>query len=353
MPETSFFPRGEGLTLRVLAESSGASLGEGADPDARIDGLAALDEAGPGDVSFFDNPRYAEELASTRAGCVVVSERNRGLVPPGIAMLVARDPALTFAAIGRALFPAAVAPIPATAEQGRSDRASVDPTARLEEGVVVEPFAVVGPDVSVGSGTVIGCGAVVAGGCRIGRDCRIGAGVTISHAFLGNRVILHPGVRIGQDGFGYTVGPKGLMKSVQVGRVVVQDDVEIGANTTIDRGAIRDTVIGEGTKIDNQVQIGHNVTVGRHCVIVAQVGISGSSTIGDGVMIGGQSGVNGHVTIGDGAQIAAVSTVGGDVPAGARWGGTPAKPVRDWFKEMTTLSELARKRRPSGKRDEQ
>ena len=165
-------------------------------------------------------------------------------------------------------------------------------------------------------------------------------------------MIVHPGARIGQDGFGYAPGRAGLEKVVQIGRVIIQDDVEIGANTTIDRGAIRDTVIGEATKIDNAVQIAHNVRIGRHCVIVSQVGISGSVDIGDQVMIGGQTGVNGHVTIGDGAQIAAVSTVQGDVPAGARWGGTPAKPVRDWFREMTLLSEMAKKRRAPGKKDD-
>jgi UDP-3-O-[3-hydroxymyristoyl] glucosamine N-acyltransferase len=179
---------------------------------------------------------------------------------------------------------------------------------------------------------------------RIGRDCSISPGVSIAHALIGNWVIIHPGVRIGQDGFGYAMGPKGHRKVPQVGRVIVQDHVEIGANTTIDRGASRDTVIGEGTKIDNLVQIAHNVVIGRHCVIVAQVGISGSATLDDFVVLGGQVGVVGHVRIGAGAQIAGSSNVNSDVPAGARWGGTPAKPMRDWFREITTLKTLASKR---------
>jgi UDP-3-O-[3-hydroxymyristoyl] glucosamine N-acyltransferase len=176
---------------------------------------------------------------------------------------------------------------------------------------------------------------------RIGRGCALGAQVSVQHALLGNRVILHPGVRIGQDGFGFVMGAGGHEKVPQIGRVIIQDDVEVGANSTIDRGAIRDTIIGEGTKIDNLVQIAHNVVIGRHCVIVAQVGISGSTELEDGVVLGGQVGVIGHVRIGAGAQIAATSNVSTDVPAGVRWGGTPAKPIRDWMREIAIVNQLA------------
>jgi len=220
--------------------------------------------------------------------------------------------------------------------------AHVHATARLEDGVTVEPAAVVGPRAEIGSGTVIAATAVIGSEVRIGRDCSIGAGAFISNALLGDRVIIHPGCRIGRDGFGFVMGGEGHLKVPQVGRVIIQDDVEIGAGSTIDRGAIRDTVIGEGTKIDNLVQVGHNVSIGRHCVLVAQTGISGSSTLEDFVVLGARVGVNNNVTIGEGAQIAAISVVHGDVPPGARWGGTPAKPVKQWFREMMILERLAR-----------
>jgi len=216
----------------------------------------------------------------------------------------------------------------------------------LGEGVAVEANAVIGPGVEIGPRALIGANSVIGAGCVLGADVRVGANVSISHALIGARVRLYPGVRIGQDGFGFVMGPSGHAKVPQIGRVIIQDDVEIGAGTTIDRGGTRDTVIGEGTKIDNLVQIGHNVTIGRHCVLVAQTGISGSVILEDFVVLGARVGVNNHVTIGEGAQIAATSNIHGDVPPGARWGGTPAKPAKLWFREMKTLERLAA-RQPS------
>ena len=200
----------------------------------------------------------------------------------------------------------------------------------------------IGPGAEIGSGTVIGANAVVGPGVRIGRGCSVGPNVTIACALIGDRVIIHPGVNIGQDGFGFAMGARGHFKVPQIGRVIVQDGVEIGAGTTIDRGANRDTVIGEGTKIDNLVQIGHNVTVGRHCILVAQCGVSGSTVLEDFVALGGQCGVAGHLTIGMGAQVAATSGVMKDIPAGERWGGAPAQPIREFFREVAVLKKLAR-----------
>jgi UDP-3-O-[3-hydroxymyristoyl] glucosamine N-acyltransferase len=235
---------------------------------------------------------------------------------------------------------------------GGNNPPAIDPSAALEEGAIVEPGAVIGPEARIGRGTTIAAGTVIGFRVHVGRDCYIGPNASVTHALLGNQVTIHAGVAIGQDGFGFAMSKNGHLKVPQIGRVIVQDGVEIGANTTIDRGALRDTVIGEGTKIDNLVQIGHNVVIGRHCVIVAQTGISGSAELGDFVVLGGQVGVVGHVKIGAGAQIAASSNVRGDVPPGVRWGGTPAKPVRLWFRELTLLQKLAERKDLKLDRDE-
>lgn len=221
--------------------------------------------------------------------------------------------------------------------------AHVDPTAILEPGCIVEPGAVIGPEAQIGAHTRIGAGAVIGRRVTIGRRCAIGARAVITNALIGNAVIIHPGAAIGQDGFGFAMSPRGHLKVPQIGRVIIQDNVEIGANTTIDRGALRDTIIGEGTKIDNLVQIGHNVVIGRHCVIVAQVGISGSTVLEDFVVMGGQAGCVGHITIGAGAQIAGNSGLATSVPRGERWGGSPARPFKVWARETALLKRLAEK----------
>jgi UDP-3-O-[3-hydroxymyristoyl] glucosamine N-acyltransferase len=225
--------------------------------------------------------------------------------------------------------------------RGIDPGASVHEDARLEDGVTVDPGAVVGPGAEIGAGTVICANAVIGPDVRIGRDCSVGPGASISHALVGDRVIIHAGARIGQDGFGYIPG-KSHLKVPQLGRVIIQDDVEIGAGTTVDRGGGRDTMIGEGTKIDNLVQIAHNVSIGRKCLIAGHVGLSGSVTLGDAVMLGGKVGVADHRKIGDGAQLIALSGVMHDVPAGERWGGAPAKPLREFFREQVALQRLGK-----------
>jgi UDP-3-O-[3-hydroxymyristoyl] glucosamine N-acyltransferase len=349
MAQPSFFRQPPSSTLAEIAASTKAHLVDATAADRRITGLAALDEAGPAHLTFFDNLRYAGQLAQTRAGACLVSERFEASVPPHVAVLRSRTPFAAFVALGRELHQDALRPQSWFAEAGIAVSAVIHPTAYLEDGVIVDPLAVIGPEVEIGAGTVIGSGAVIAANVRIGRDCNVGAGSSIQFALIGNNVLIHPGCHIGQDGYGFIFGSDSHLKVPQTGRVIIQNDVEIGAGSTIDRGSLRDTVIGEGTKIDNQVQIGHNVTIGRHCLIAAQCGLAGSLTLGDNVALGAKIGINNHVTIGDGAQVTAMSAVKDSVPAGERWGGFFAKPTKQWFREILAVERLARESAPTGK----
>jgi UDP-3-O-[3-hydroxymyristoyl] glucosamine N-acyltransferase len=340
MPESP--PNRRDLTIADIVALTRAEPGPGVSLDARIGDIAPLDSARASDISFLDNPKYLGQLATTRAGACLLSPRFVKSAPAGLALLVTREPYRAFVTIARALFPDALRPSSLFGTAGRASDAQIHPRARLEAGVTVDPLAVIGPDAEIGTGTLIAAGAAVGPSVAIGRDCVVGPGATVAHALIGDRVIIHPGARIGQDGFGYLPSSAGHLKIPQTRRVIIQDDVEIGANTTIDRGSTRDTVIGEGTKIDNLVQIAHNVSIGRHCLIAGQVGISGSAVLGDFVMLGGKVGIADHITIGTGAQLGAQSGVMHDVPPGARWVGSPAQPMRDFMKGVAAVRKLAR-----------
>jgi len=280
MPD--FFPANKGLTIGEIVALTHAEPRAGMPLDRRVSDVAPLDTAGIGDISYLDNARHLGDLATTRAGaCLLTPRFQAAAAPDALAVLVTDEPYRAFVAVARALFPAALRPSSLFGVDGRTAAAQVHPSARLEAGVTVDPLAVIGPGAEIGTGTLIAAGAVIGPQVCVGRDCAIGAGVTIVHALIGDRVIIHAGARIGQDGFDYLPTAQGHQKIPQTGRVIIQDDVEIGANATIDRGSTRDTVIGEGTKIDNLVQIAHNVVIGRHCLIAGQTGISGSAKVGD------------------------------------------------------------------------
>ncbi len=352
MSEPVFLRHARGLTLGEVAALTGAPPPAASARVRRVVNVAALDRAGPRDLSFFDNKRYAAAAAASHAGACLTTAALAKELPARVTAMVVRDPYRAFVTAAHELFPHALRPS-SLYEAGEAAGAHVHKSARLEDGVTVEPGAVVGPRAEIGSGSVIGATAVIGAEIRIGRDCAIGSGTTVNNALIGDRVIIHPGCQIGQDGFGYVMGGAGHLKVPQIGRVIIQDDVEIGAGSAIDRGAIRDTVIGEGTKIDNLVQVGHNVSIGRHCIIVAQSGIAGSSVLEDFVVLGARVGLSNDVTVGEGAQLAASSGVHRNVPAGGRFGGTPAKPVKQWFREIMALEQLTRREmrareKPSG-----
>lgn len=338
MADPRFFRRAGPYSLEHLAKLCGAQLSPGSNPEMMISDVAALDVAGEGQISFLDNKKYVEAFSRSHAAACIVHPSMAPRAPSGMALLESPDPYRSYAMIAQAFYPA-----PAV-EAFVAPNAFVDPSAKLTQPVQIDPGAYVGPNAEIGAGTRIGPNAVIGEGVVLGQNCVVGANASVSHALVGNRVSIYPGVRIGQDGFGFAMGPKGHLKVPQLGRVVIEDDVEIGANATIDRGAGPDTVIGAGSKIDNLVQIAHNVKLGRGCVIVSQVGISGSTKLGDFVVAAGQAGITGHLTIGSGAQIAAQSGVMRDVGPGEKVGGSPATPITEWLRQSALLAKMARKK---------
>ncbi len=288
--------------------------------------VAALERAAPWDLAFLDDERFAAVAAMTRAGACFTTAALAAHLPPRTAVLVVDEPFAAFVTVARTLFAHGLQPS-SLYPTGSSAGAQVHPDARLEADVTIEPGAVVGPHAEIGAGTVIAANASIGGGVCIGRNCVIGAGATLGHALIGDRVVIQAGCHIGEDGFGFVAGERGQLNIPPRGRVIIQDGVEIGAGTTIDRGSIRDTVVGEGTKIDNLVRVGHNASIGRLCLVVAQSGIAGGAAVEDHVVLEARVGLDGGVTVGEGARIAAASLVRADVPPGACWAGIPAGPV--------------------------
>lgn len=334
MADPRFFPAAGPFTLRQLAEIAEAEPAAGGDPDREYRDVAPLAQAGPGDVSFLDNTRYLDSFAASGAGACVVERRHAERAPAGMALLYSAAPYRAYARIAAAFHPE-----PAL-RPGLHPAAQIDATARIGQDVEVGPGAVVGAGAEIGARCRIAANAVIGPGVVLGEGCDIGASAVLTHCLLGARVRIHPGACIGQRGFGFDMSAYPYADVPQLGRVVIEDDVEVGANTTIDRGAGPDTVIGAGSKLDNLVQIGHNVRLGRGCVLVAQSGVAGSTVLGDHVVLAAQSGLAGHLHIGDGAQVGATAGVMRDIPAGQKVAGTPAMPVKEFFRLVAIWQRL-------------
>ena len=333
--DVRFFARSGSHALATVALAA-----EGSAPPAALvlTGVAPLQTAGPTEVSFLDNRRYASALERTSAGAVIVHPERAARVPATTIAIVTMRPYEGWARVAALFHPAA------GASAGIHATAVVDRDARVDPLAEIGPFCVIEAGADIGAGCRLGPHVTVGKGVSIGRDSRIGAHASLSHAIIGARVYVYPGARIGQEGFGFASTKSGFLTIPQLGRVILEDDVEVGANTTIDRGSTGDTVIGAGSRLDNQVQIGHNVRLGRCCVIVAQVGIAGSTVLDDFVQVGGQAAIAGHLHVERGAQIGAQAGVMSDVRPGEILLGTPAQPKRNFFKQVALLKRLAQKR---------
>ena len=334
MGDARFFARCSPHALRDIAI---AAVDTEPEIEKTFAGVAPLQSARPDQVSFLDNRRYAVALEQTMAGAVIVHPDMQDRVPAGTIAIVTMATYEGWARVA-ALFHPMPAPRP-----GIHPSAVVDKEAQVDASAEIGPYVVIEARAEIGAGCRIGQFVSIGEGVSIGRDCRIGAHASISHALLGSRVYIYPGARIGQEGFSFATTKTGFLSIPQLGRVIVEDDVEVGANTTIDRGSTRDTTIGAGTRIDNLVQIGHNVQLGRCCVIVAQVGIAGSTILEDFVQVGGQAAMAGHLRIGRGSQIGAQAGVISDAPAGSILLGSPAQPRTEFFRQIATLKRMTRR----------
>lgn len=340
MADKRFYDRSGPFTVAALAKAIKATFANEASEKAALErtiiDVQTLQDAQSDEVSFFHNRKYLNDLQKTNAGCVISSAEFASLIPAHCIALIHSFPYRAYAQIACQFYP--------TVNQNSISNGAIATSAHIADDVIIEPGVVIKPHAVIGSGSVIGANTVIEKGVIIGNHCHIGPNVTLSHCVIGNRACILSGTRIGQPGFGFYMDANGHINVPQLGRVLIENHVEIGANVTIDRGTLEDTIIGSGTRIDNLVQIGHGVRIGRNCVIVAQVGIAGSTHLGDFVVLAGQVGLAGHLKVGDGARIAAQSGVMRDVKPGEVLAGYPAMPAKQWHRQTVTLANLIKKK---------
>jgi UDP-3-O-[3-hydroxymyristoyl] glucosamine N-acyltransferase len=342
MADARFFTYAGSKTLAEIIQVTGAdvhgALPKGISEQSVFADVATLDSSCDKDVAVFHNRKYLDALGSSKAGIILVEPQYANRCPETTVVLISSSPYRAFAQVATAFYPAHD-----SFYTGSLNDAPIHPTAEIGQGCQLEAGVTIGENAVIGRNCFIGAHTIIGKGVHIGDNCQIASQVTITHAQIGCNVFLHTGVRVGQAGFGFHMDKAGHFSVPQLGRVIIHDYVDVGANTTIDRGSGEDTIIGAGCRIDNLVMIAHNVEMGRGCVIVAQVGISGSTKVGDYTAIGGQAGLAGHLTIGKGVQIAAQSGIMRNIEDGVIVGGSPAVPAKQWHRQTIALQKLANK----------
>lgn len=350
MADLKFFKNKAPITVAALLERCNLRCGDDVNQQMQLYDVAPLDSAGEGHLSFLDNVKYKQALTQTKASVVIVHPDMEPHVPEGIVVLCSNEPYKSYALAAALFYPdsvshaSAVSDLPVLLDENICDTAIIHPSAQIGENCQIGAYCVIAENAVIGDNCKIESFTHIDAGCTIGNYCHIGTHCSIDCTVMGNNVRIHNGARIGQDGFGFAFTEQGFVPVPQLGRVIIEDRVNIGANTTIDRGSGPDTIIGRGTIIDNLVQIAHNVQIGQGCIIVAQVGISGSTKIGNYCVFAGQVGVIGHLDIGDGVRVGAQSGVSKSVAAGSEIMGAPAQDKRTYWRELATLRRLSTKK---------
>ena len=338
MPDSRFFKKAGAFTLRQLAEIGECELLKPEEAEKQIENVNSLHAAQQTDISFLLSKKYVHNLEKTEAGACIIHPDFAAFVPEKTSVLLSKEPYRSYGLVAAAFYP-----VERLEKTTVHSTAVVASTAVIGEGSRIDAGAVIGENATLGKNCHICPNAVIGDNVVMGDDCIVGENASVLYTLAGNKVYIYPGARIGQDGFGFFMSPKGHTKIPQLGRVIIGNDVEIGANTCIDRGALDDTIIGDGTRMDNLIQFGHNVQTGKCCVIVSQVGVAGSTKLGDFVVLAGQVGVAGHLNIGSGAQIAAQSGIIRDVEPMESLMGTPAVPIKDFMRQAATLKKLIKR----------